>query len=45
MAASDRPVGLDHHTAIPENFDPEEATCEVCGESRATHDVDAHADE
>lgn len=33
MAASKQPVGMDHPTVIPENFDPEKGECPTCGES------------
>jgi len=38
MAASDHPVGMDHPTIVPANFEPEESTCSACGESLDEHD-------
>lgn len=32
MAASDKPVGMNHLTTVPENFDREGSTCTACGE-------------
>lgn len=32
MAVSDTPVGMDHPTVVPENFEGRTETCADCGE-------------
>jgi hypothetical protein len=35
--AARTPPGVAHLTVVPENFDPEEATCPECGRPLADH--------
>lgn len=32
MSATNQPVGLNHLTVVPENFEPESDSCPSCGE-------------
>jgi len=37
MAASNEPVGVDHPTVVPANFEPDSVECPVCGEPLDQH--------
>lgn len=38
MAASDNPVGMNHPTTVPANFDRERGICTACGEPLDDHE-------
>ena len=38
MAASKQPVGVDHPTIVPTNFEPESESCPTCGKEATAED-------